>query len=111
MISPNISMVPLRLPMTGGPRGTTNQISAGLALPASLSEPQISNSMTIPAAMKMTNFSIAAIMEDEKPSNEIIKINQLEESLGKEFKNLKKRFLENIISIVNIGRFVKESNF
>ena len=86
MISPNISMVPLRLPMNGEPRGPAHKISTGLSTsPRSSSEPHTSKSKTTPAKIKMTNFSIAAIMNNGQPNNEILKINQnkLEQSLGK----------------------------
>ena len=101
MISPNISMASMRLPMPTGPRGPTQpirpqssileQTSALLNGGPSTSlrgqvEAENSNSKTSPAGIKMTNFSIAAIMNNGQQQNtDRNKLNQtkLEQSLGK----------------------------
>ena len=104
MISPNISMASMRLPMPTGPRGPTQPIRPQTSIleqtsallnggggptipPRGQNEPQTSNSKSTPAGMKMTNFSIAAIMNNGQQNNDRNKLNQskLEKSLGKIF--------------------------
>ena len=82
MISPNISMVPpsMRLPLngtrTGGHQVRTSDVVASTSPPVSTQSSTSTKSASTQAGIKMTNFSIAGIMNNAQQNKDLTKLTQ-----------------------------------